>query len=115
LERLAEKDFFQNNRKLYVLSLWPLSPLLLRVGRFMNNLERVDLSECDVTFENLAHLFRPCPKIVKLNLKLLPLKKWKMNEDLKNKIRLGFQKLRYIVLQSYIDNNSWPVLQEILT
>ena len=114
LEGLAEREFFKNNVKLAVFSS-SLDSRLLRVFGFMNNLEELDSSKCDLTFEHLANIFHSCPKIVKLHVKLFQFKQLNKERDLKIYLRPRFQQLLYLRINGCIENDSWPVLQEIIT
>ena len=114
LERLVNGGYFRNNRQLIVNFWWPFNSQLFRVIRFMTNLEKLNLLDWHLTLaKGVPKLFRSCPKLTELRLKLLESKKLEMNEKLKNELRSGFQRLRLLELKWHID--SWPVLQEIMT
>ena len=114
LEQLAEEGFFKNNRQLVVRfrSDWPLSPPLFGIIRPMINLEILKLLDCQLKIEQVAPLFQSCPKLTELHLSLVACE---MDEDLKNQLRPGFQRLRFVGLEWYMDNNMWSVIQEMCT
>ena len=63
----------------------------------MNNLEKLDIMEYDVTVADLARLFQSCPNITHLHLKVVPQDIWNTKDDLsQNQLRLGFQKLQHL-------------------
>jgi hypothetical protein len=116
LERLANEEYFLNNRQMIMKLVRPFTARLFRVICSMNNLEKLHLFECNVThveIKDLAHVFRSCPKLTELHLGLIKSVKLEMNEELKNELRPGFERLRLFELDSYI--NSGPVIQEMLT
>ncbi len=110
LERMAKKEFLRNNRQLNVSFNWPVGCRVLRVICFMNHLEKLDFSECDLALQHLKHLFRSCPKLIKLHFK--PFKKSGINEFIR--LKSDFQRLRYLEL-TCCNHSSWRVVQEILT
>ena len=114
LERLVDGGFFQNNRQMIVYWYWSPEPWLLKVIFSMNNLQKLDLLNWQLkpTKEDLACLFRSCPKLTELHLTL---NDWQneMNEDLKNELRSGFERLQLFELEWFI--NSWPGFHEIFT
>ena len=118
LERLADEGCFQNNRRMFVKSVRPFIARLFQVIRPMNNLEKLHLLECKLTLiEDIRQLFRSCPKLTGLRVRLfdpnrVERERFKqMNEELKNELRSGFQRL--FELHWIID--SCPVIQEIFT
>jgi hypothetical protein len=114
LERLAAGGFFKNNREVILTWNWPFTPPLFQVLRSMNNLETLSLSEWKLTLtEDVPQLFRSCPKLTELRLKLAESQKLEKNEELENELRSGFQRLRLFELHWGID--SWPEIQEIFT
>jgi hypothetical protein len=114
LERLVDGGYFQNNRQMIVSSWWPSIARLFRVIRSMTNLEKLSLLEWKLTLtQDLPQLFRSCPKLTELRLRLFESQELEMNKFLKNELRSGFQRLRLLELNWRID--SWPVIQEIFT
>ena len=117
----------ENARSLTVLVTWPLKPGYFQVtwprkpGFFqviwsMEKLEKLVLFDCYfVTLEDLAHFFPSCRKLIELRVRPFQCEEWEINEDLKNKLRPGFQRLRFFELDGNIDPLSWSVIQEILT
>jgi hypothetical protein len=80
----------------------------------MNNLEKLELLNLELTLtKNVPQLFRSCPKLTEMRLKLAETQKLEMGEELENELRLGFQRLRRLELDWDID--SWPVVQEMFT
>jgi len=114
LERLADGGYFKNSRKMKVNWYLPSVPFLFRVIRPMNNLETLSILEWELTLtDDLPQLFRSCPKLTELRLKLFESKKLEMNEELENELRSGFQRLQIFELRWDID--SGPVSREVLT
>ena len=118
LERLADEGCFQNNRRMFVKSVRPFIARLFQVIRPMKNLEKLHLLEFKLTLiEDIRQLFRSCPKLTGLRVRLfdpnrVERERFKqMNEELKNELRSGFQRL--FELHWIID--SCPVIQEIFT
>jgi hypothetical protein len=119
LKRLADGGFLKNNRQWIVCQRWTRGPWLNQVIRSMSNLEKVHL-ECNLTLtEDLPQLFRSCPTLAELRVRLfdpsgVERERFKrMNEDFKNELRSGFQKLRRLELDGCIDLCS--EFQEIFT
>jgi hypothetical protein len=112
LERLAEKGYLQNNRQLIVENNFLTSPQLVEVISSMKNLEKLDV---DLTLEDLARVFQSCSKLVELHITTDGCEMLEMAEHLKDQLRSVFQKLRCLDLLCFIDNGSWPVIQEMLT
>jgi hypothetical protein len=112
LERLADGGYLKNSRRMN--AQWHSIPPLFRVIRSMNNLESLRLFMCELTLtEDVPQLFRSCPKLTELRVRLVESQKLEMNEDLKNELRSGFQRLRLVELHWDID--SWPLIQEMFT
>jgi hypothetical protein len=93
---------------------------LFQVICSMNNLEKLHLLECNLTLtEDLPQLFRSCPKLTELRVRLSDSNRVdrerfeRMNEHLKNELRSGFQRLRLVEHHWVID--SFPEFQEIFT
>ena len=114
LNRLVERGLLKNNREMFVSFCRRSVPLIFRVICSMTQLEKLSLSVWTLTMtEDVPKLFRSCPKLTELRLKLFESKKLEMNEELENELRSGFQRLGLLVLDSFI--NSGPAIQEILT
>jgi predicted nuclease of predicted toxin-antitoxin system len=111
LELLVDKGFLKNNCELVMpLADWiapfhgrPLGRRYLQAIYSMNNLEKLDIMEYDVTFADLANLFQSCPNIIHLRLKLVGQDSFDSEEDLsRNQLQLGFQKLHHFEIAGYI-------------
>ena len=114
LDRLEAGGFLKNNRQMIVVDYWPSFQRLCRVLRSMTDLETLSLLEWKLSLtQGLPQLLRSCPKLTELRLKLVESQKLKMNEEFKNKLRSGFQRIR--LLDLYWGIESGPVIQEILT
>jgi hypothetical protein len=114
LERLATGGFFKNNRQMIVYFNWKSIPRLFRVLRCMNNLETLSLLDWELTLtEDVPQFLQSCPKLTALRIRLLEIEKLEMNNDLKNELRSGFQRLQLLELKW--DTDSWPVIQDIFT
>jgi hypothetical protein len=120
LERLAEKGYLQNNQQLkhrgyreFACGLLNISPFL-EVFCSMKNLAIMCL-DYELTLKDLAHVFQTCPKLIELNTVTKECKTLEMAEQLNIQLRSGFQRLRRLGLLCFINNDSWPVLQEMLT
>jgi hypothetical protein len=119
LERLANAGHFQNNRQMTAILCYDCNPRLLLVIHSMTHLEKLILWECvNLTLtEDVLQLFRSCPKITELRISLFDPKRVEcqrlneMNEDAKNELRSGFQRLVELDWTVY----SCPVFQEIFT
>ena len=93
---------------------WPSNRQLFRVIGSMTDLETLSLFEWNLTLtEDVPELFRSCPKLTRLRLKLVESQKLELNEELKNDLRPGFQRLKIFEFKWKIE--SGPVIQEILT
>jgi hypothetical protein len=112
LEQLAREGYLQNNRYLDVEFDCSSNPRFVEVICSMKNLKI--LFGRKLTLEDLAHVFESCSKITNLFIPANGRKMSEMAEHLKNQLRSGFQRLRYLDLKQ-IDNDSWPVIQEMLT
>ncbi len=117
LERLAEEGYLQNNRRLDVDFHWKRSSRFAGVICSMKNLETLNLFEDELPLDTscLAHVFQSCSKLIELDIWIHECKTLEMDEHLKNHLRFGFQRLRFFSLSCSIDNDSWPVLLEMLT
>jgi hypothetical protein len=80
----------------------------------MKNLESLNLHN-EMKLEQLVPLFLSCPKLVELGLELIVREKPEMDEQQKNVLVKGFQRLKVMNLTSRINNDSWPVIGEMLT
>ena len=114
LEWLVEEGFLQNNRKL---KFWqfncPRSSRFIELICSMKNLEELDLFHYEP--EVVARVFESCPKLINLDIVTWKCKTREMAEHLKNQLRSGFQRLRRFEFGCFIDNDSLPVIQEMLT
>jgi hypothetical protein len=115
LEWLVAEGFLKSNRQLDIELDLSRSPQFFRVICSMNTLEKMNLWGCGLQLAELPHVLRSCPKLVDLRFRQIKYSNLEMGEDLKNQLRSGFQRLRLFGLACYIDNNSWPVICEILT
>jgi hypothetical protein len=79
----------------------------------MKKLEVLKLKR--LKLEQLVPLFGSCPKLVELDLELLYSKGLEMDEQQKNVLVQGFQRLEHLRFRSLIDNNSWLVIREMLS
>ena len=118
LKRLAAGGFLKNNRQ-WIDYNWSRDPGFFQIILSMNNLEKVNLV-CNLTqTEDLQQLFRSCPTLTDLRVGLFDPNQVErerfeqMNEETKNELRSGFQRLRLLKLYWYID--LCPEIQEILT
>ena len=125
MEYLVDRGFLENNRLLRVSLDWLTMGANYRILRdicSMNNLEKLDLIYNELTLEDLALLFRSCPKLNNLQLTNFQLNKQEkekdegLDEELKNQLRPGFQRLQHLnLIKCGICSDSWPVIQEMLT
>ena len=106
LERLVERNYFQNNRKMIAnswgRSVYRIHPVICS----MTNLEIFTFVDWEttpglfpstvyLTEEDLACLLQSCPKLTELQLKLSEAQKLEISEELKNELRSGCQQLRF--------------------
>jgi hypothetical protein len=115
LERLAEEGYLQNNRQLDLQFDCSCSSQFVKLISSMKNLETLRSFGKELTLEDLAHVFQSCSKITNLRINANGCKISEMAEHLKFQLRSGFQKLRRLRLVCFINNDSWPGIQEILT
>jgi hypothetical protein len=80
----------------------------------MKKLEMLRL-KCGVKLEQLVPLLWSCPKLVHLGLELIVSEKQEMDEQQENVLVQGFQRLERLEFKSHIDNDSWPVIRDMLT
>jgi hypothetical protein len=120
LRRLADGGYFQNSRQVMGDSEWPSIPRFFRVICSMTNLETLSLLNWKLTLteEDLAQLFRSCPRLTELHLTLYNSNRFDRhmlegNEEVINDLRPGFERLRLFELKWGI--YSWPVIQRIFT
>ena len=121
LEVLVDEGFLKNNCELGMPSadgiIAPFERALgsrfLQVIYSMNNLEKLDIMEYDVTVADLAHLFQSCPNITHLHLKVVPQDIWNTKDDLsQNQLRLGFQKLQlFEIIGSFLPSGNQMLLK----
>ena len=70
LHQLAEGGFLKNNRIFILKELdWSHNDRFIQDICSMQNLERLDLWECEVTITDLASVFRSCSKLMDLLIK----------------------------------------------
>ncbi len=81
----------------------------------MNNLEILEIFNYELALDDLALLFLSFPQLIELQLKPFSCNKLGWDQDLKNRLRPGFQRLRLLKLHCYIYQDYWPVIQEIFT
>jgi len=107
---LVDGGYFQNNRQM-ILKSWGLSiPCLFQVISSMTRLEKLNLLDWKLKLtKDFLQMFRSCPNLTELRLKLFDNKELEMDEEL----RSCFQRLR--IFELHWLTISWPVLQEILT
>ena len=80
---------------------------------FISELEKVNWLTCPLKLtEEVPQLFRAYPKLTELRMDLLNNSKLKMNDELENEVRAGFQRLKLFELKWSI--HSWPKFQKIL-
>ena len=113
-ERLVEGGFLANNCKLSVECHWSDIPQYCRDICSMKKLEVLSLKRV-LKLEQLVPLFGSCPKLVELDLELIVGKELEIDEQQKNVLVQGFQRLEQFGLKSLIDNDSWPVIREMFT
>jgi hypothetical protein len=114
LKRLVNRGLLKNNRQMILNYICPSIPWIFRVISCMANLEKLSLLKWEPKLaEYLPQLFRSCPKLTDLHLRLVESQKLEMGESLKNELRSGFQRLKIFELGWGI--NSWPAIREILT
>ena len=115
LERLAEEGYLQNNRKLDVDFDFSSNSRLVEVICSMKNLETLNLGEHELTPDALAHVFQSWSKLIEQDIAALKYKTLEMGEHLKNQLRSGFRRLRRLDVACSIVNDTWPVIQEMMT
>jgi hypothetical protein len=81
----------------------------------MRKLDTFNLYQFEITLEQLSNLFRSCPDLVELSVELDFIQKLEMDDCQRNDLRRGFQKLKRLTFCGHIDNDSWPVIKEIVT
>ena len=69
----------------------------------------------DLKLEDLATVFQSCSKLSELNIKATGLQMDEMDEVLFDQLRSGFRRLRHLCIVSSIVNDTWPVIQKMLT
>jgi len=113
LERLAGEGYLQNTQQFV-----GCESHFLQISSFVNimcsmeNLEKLTSHACHLTLEDLARVFQSCSKLSELNILVTD---FEMDQDVKNQLRPGFQRLRRFFIVCFMDNFSWPVIQEMLT
>ena len=115
-KRLVDDGVLKNNLEMSVTCYsWSHIPQLLENICSMKKLHTLELSNCEITLEQLSTLFRSCPDLVELSMELDVEQKLEMDDNLKNDLRRGFQKLKILIFYGHIDNDSWPAIKEIVT
>ena len=116
LERLAGEGYLQNNQQLieFESDYSDIPSFVTKVICSMKNLEKLKL-ENFLTLEDLALVFQSCSKLIELNISAFKFEMDEIDEDVKNHLRPGFQRLRRLHLLCFIDSDSWPGFQEMLT
>jgi hypothetical protein len=113
---MALEGYLENNRQLEVeRTIRSSDSRFVELTCSMKNLEELDLFGCELTLEDLAHVFQSCSQITNLSITGDSDEMPNMTEHLKNQLRPGFHKLRRLDLRCSIYNDSWLVLQEMLT
>jgi hypothetical protein len=115
LERLAEKGYLQNNQQFVEIQscVFHMSSFFEAICS-MKNLATLNL-DYNLTLEDLAHVFQSCSKLTELRISASEFEMDEMDEDLFNQLRSGFQRLRCLDLEYFIDGDSWRGFQEMLT
>jgi hypothetical protein len=81
----------------------------------MKHLEELNLFGYQVNPDDLVRVFQSCSKLTNLYIGMHHCKTFEMDKHLKNQLKSGFQKLRRLRLDFFIDKHSWAVIQEMLT
>jgi hypothetical protein len=115
LERLAGEGYLQNNRHLDLKFDCSRSSRFVELICSMKNLESLDVNEHDLAPDVLAYVFKSCSKLIEMDIAIQEYKMYEMAEHLKIQLRSGFQKLRRLDLIFSIDDDTLPVIQEMLT
>jgi hypothetical protein len=114
LKRLAAGGFFKNNCQMIVEISWrwPSISRFYQVLPSMAHLEKLSLLNWKLRLtQDVPKLFQSCPKLSELHLKLD--EGLEIDEELKNELRSGFQRIR--LLELHWDISAWPVIQELFT
>ena len=112
-ERLVAGGFLTNNRRLSVTCHVSYIPQYCQDICSMKKLEILKLYYV-MKLEQLVPLFGSCPKLVELDLALVNGKELEIDEQQKNVLVQGFQRLELLKFQCIIDIHSLPVIQEML-
>jgi hypothetical protein len=119
LERLADEGHFENNRELIVTFEGSRSSRLNELICSMKNLEKLHVFGNDLKLlkliEALARVFQSCSKIIELNIAFWGIEMREVAEHLKNLLIPGFQRLRYFDINCCVEDDAWPVIQEMFT
>jgi len=117
LELLAEEGYLQANRRYFsfahFLDCSPRSRFVELICS-MTNLQSLDIVGHELTPDVVARVFQSCSKLTNLHIWIHNCKTLEMDEHL-NQLRSGFQRLRRLKFRCFIDNGTWPVIQEMLT
>jgi hypothetical protein len=115
LERLADEGCLENNRKLIVKFEGSRSSRFVELICSMKNLEKLHLCAYDLTLEALAHVFQSCSKIIDLNITIWEFETREVAEQIKHQLIPGFQRLQYFEFECFVEDDTWPVIQEMCT
>jgi hypothetical protein len=93
-----ENGFLKNVRRLNLFKLWRRTSLIDLNGT-MNHLEELSIDRAVKTAEDFTRVFTSCPKLTRLSIKLSldPLVYGSLRT---NKLRSGFQRLKYLKLSA---------------
>ena len=81
----------------------------------MKNLEKLSSNGHFLTLEDLARVFQSCSKLVELDIFVFEFEMDEVDDDLVDQLRPGFQRLRRLDLEYFIDDDTWPGFQQLLT
>jgi len=99
---------------MFVTCHWSHIPQYCRDICSMKKLEILSLKRV-MKLKQLVPLFGSCPKLVELDFELIVGKELEIDEQQKNVLVQGFQRLEHLTIRSLIDNDSWPMIREMLT
>ena len=116
LKRLADEGYLQNTCRLDMRgTCQKIDSWIVELICLMKNLETLHLLDYELSPAVLAQVFQSCSKITRLHIMADNDEMPNMDECLKNQLRPDFQRLQYLHFECYIDEDSWLVLQEMLT
>jgi hypothetical protein len=111
---MAGEGYLENNRRLDLIFDCSCSSRMDELIFLMKNLEELKFLCYELTPDALAHVFQSCSKLTKLLFTPTNNFMREMTEHLKNQLRSGFQRLRRLTVVCFT-NDTWPVIQEMLT